>query len=157
VLTPKQHEAVGRLTLAFNEIEQMLDNWFPDMLGCAEPTVAFLIARRESFVRQKIAFLEQILNGILEDRPAVESEIKAVITLLGEAKTLNGNRNDYVHSFAFIDNRHKKRKNRMKKKTIDCDKEQILALAGQASDLAMHLSQAFHKLQTALIKARYHV
>lgn len=154
MLTAKQYEAVGRLTITFNDIDQMLDMWLPDILGNPEPSVAFLIAGNEMFFKRKIEFSKKLLKAILDDQSAAKPEIDAVSELLEKAKALNGQRNQYVHSVAFVDYKERRRKLRTDKGVIECNEDEVMALADKAGDITVKLSQAFQKLQTILIKLR---
>jgi hypothetical protein len=155
MLTAEQFEAIGRLTIAFNEIEHLLDMYLPDILGNPEPSVAFLIAEAQSSVSRKIEFLKKLLEEISRDRPAAQSEITTVVGLLDKAKELSGRRNDYVHAFAFVDFKAKKRNLRTKKGVIECNANEILAVANEMDLFTVPLSQALHDLKTVLIKLRY--
>jgi hypothetical protein len=75
--------------------------------------------------------------------------------LLDKAKALLGQRNDYIHAYAFVDNRVRKRKLRTKKGDFECNEGEILTLAEQAGNLNTQLNHALHELKTMLITLRY--
>ena len=154
MLSPKQYEAIGRLALAFNGIEQMLDMYLPDMLGNPEVSLAFALAERATSTARKIEFLRKVLQAILRDRPPVQPEISAVLALLERAKILSQRRNEYIHAFAFVDYEKRKRMLRTKNQLIECNEQEIMDLANEADDLRMYLSQSLHKLQVLLMKMR---
>jgi hypothetical protein len=155
MLTSKQYEAIGRLAVGFNEVEQMLDMYLPDLLGNPEPSAAFFIADPDNSAARKIEFIRRLLQSILQDRPVVQSEVGTVLGLLDKAKALLGQRNDYIHAFAFVDNRVRKRKLRTKKGDFECNEDEILTLAEQAGNLTTQLSHALHELKTMLMTLRY--
>ena len=155
MLTQNQYEAIGRLALAFNEIDQMLDMYLPDILGNPEPTVAFFVAESQNFAARKIDFFKNLLKAILRDRPTAQAEILTVLALLDKAKAFSGQRNDYIHAFAFVDWKARKQNLRMKNRVVECNEEEIMTLAFEMSELTVPLSHALYELKMLLIKLRY--
>jgi hypothetical protein len=154
MLTAKQYEAIGRMTLAFNGIEQLLDMYLPDILGNPEPSVAYLVAEKQHSATRKMDFLRELLEVICGDRPTVQAEAATVRDLLEKTKEFGRRRNEYVHSYAFIDYKARKRMLRSKKEVIECNEKDITDLATEMDDITVPLSQALHKLMTVLIKVR---
>lgn len=98
------------MTLAFNDIEHMIDMWVPSILGNPEASVAFLVAGKEKFAKRKIKFVRDLLEAFQQDRQAARLEIETVQQLLDKANLLYGRRNQYVHACAFVDYTARKRK-----------------------------------------------
>ena len=154
MLTGKQFEAIGRLTLGFNELETVLDTCLPYILQNPEWSVCLLMADKGHRFSDKIERFIKVLKAILEERPIAESRIKSVTSLLAKAKHIATKRNEYVHSVAYIDFRVNKRMIRNKKGTTTIDENEILQLAEEAGYIAMHLSQECENLRSLLMTLR---
>src|SRR5258708_27509171 len=105
MLTAKQYEVIGRLALAFNEIDEMIDMYLPYILGNPEWSVSLLMSDRSLSFNRKADFFRRVLLAIVEERPILEVQLKAVVDLLDKGKRLAEKRNGYVHSIGFIDYR----------------------------------------------------
>jgi len=135
MLTPKQFESIGRLTLAFNEIEEMISIYLPYILQNPEWNVSLLIAEGETFSR-KLEFFKKVLAAIADERPIAEVQTKAVQDLLDKAKRIADKRNYYVHAIGFIDFTKNERMLRSKRGVSPVDESEIFTLAAEASDIA---------------------
>jgi hypothetical protein len=154
MLTGKQFEAIGRLTLGSNDLEAVIDTYLPYILQNPEWSVCLLMADKGQRFSEKIERFIKVLTAILEERPIAESQINSVIGLLAKAKQIAIKRNEYVHSVAYIDFRVNKRMIRNKKGTATIDENQILQLAEEAGYIAMHLSQECENLRSLLVTLR---
>lgn len=71
MLTPNQYESIGRLALAFNEVEVIIEAYFKSILSTPEPSVALLIAEEDTISR-KIERFTSVVRAITgEGRPAI--------------------------------------------------------------------------------------
>jgi hypothetical protein len=153
MLTPQQFEAIGRLTLAFNDIEYMIEVYLAHMLGTPEWSVSVLIAEEEQFGKKAERF-KRVLREIAEERPQIETRINLVLGLIAKAKELADNRNKYVHALVVHDFATNQAKLRMRREEIMCDEQKITDLAMQASDLAEQINTQCGELHEALEFAR---
>jgi hypothetical protein len=157
-LTSKEYEAVGKLALAFNEVEAVIDDYLPSIIGAPEWRVAeFFAARDEGFVR-KTDRLSAVVKRIEEHFGALRYITDAVLNLLKEAKELAARRNEYVHAVVVFDFR--KNATKIKKRVEKVDREEVfdeagvIALARQASDLAIRLDNELGNLLGPLVELR---
>lgn len=97
MLTLKQYEAVGRLTLAFNDIEFVIETYTTFFIGSPEYAVSEWLAEKGMF-QQKVERLESVLKALVIERPLLESAIKTIMDHLQQAKELASQRNLYVHA-----------------------------------------------------------
>ena len=154
MLTGKQFEAIGRLTLGSNDIETMLDTYLPYILQNPEWSVCLLMADKGQRFGDKIERFIKVLKAILEERPIAGSQINSVIGLLEKAKHIAKKRNEFVHSVGYIDFRVNKRMIRNKQGTSPIDENEILHLAEEAGYIAAHLSQECENLRSLLVTLR---
>src|SRR5947209_2842726 len=146
-MTPKQYEAIGRLALAFNEVEVIIEEYFASILSTPERGVAVLIAQEDS-VSRKIDRFKGILKAINRERPSITEQVNIVFGLLENAQMLGGKRNEYVHAYAVDETllRIKKREERV------CDEFAIEALTVQVNELSHDLDfECFELLESILV------
>jgi len=153
MLTPQQFEAIGRLTLAFNDIEYMIEVYLAHMLGTPEWSVSVLIAEEEQFSKKAERF-KRVLRKIQEERPQIETRVTSVLGLIAKAKEVAEKRNDYVHALVVHDFATNQTKLRIRREEIICDERGIIDLAMQASALAQQINTECGELHEALESAR---
>ena len=92
MLTPSQYEAVGRLTLAFNDIEFVIETYTAFLIGSPEYAVGEWLAEQGLF-QQKADRLAGVLKSIIAERPILEPLTSAIIDQLKQARNLAEERN----------------------------------------------------------------
>jgi hypothetical protein len=152
-LSPKQYEAIGRMTLAFNDLEAVLEAYLMASLATPESGVSMLLSDEGSF-HQKVERLKRILRKISAERQGLESHTQTVIHLLGKASNLAKRRNDYVHAMVVQDLRTKAIQLRMRGASAVCDEKEINDLTGQLKALWNKLIMAYGELITVLCELR---
>jgi hypothetical protein len=89
MLSQEQFAAVGRLTLAFNRVEVVIDGYAGLLLGTTEPSVARFTVEREPNVARKVSLLTGIIKAVLSEHPGLaETAGKAMIVLRKKANRL---------------------------------------------------------------------
>jgi dGTP triphosphohydrolase len=154
MLKAAQYEAIGRLTLAFNEIEYVIDDWCPHFIGAAEWSVSVFLAQTENTFQHKADRFKQIIEAIAKDQPLTHPNTETIESLLKKAKCVAGNRNKYVHSLVKMDFETKSPKLMNKGKETPCDERVITDLATEASYLAHHLEDECAELLAMLAELR---
>lgn len=145
MLTPKQYEAVGRLALAFNEIEHYFGVYMGHLLGTPERGVAELFAEEGAFARKAERF-KRVLKVIRAERPAAAVWIEGVEKLIDQAKAIAEERNGYVHALVVEDFERNETQLEVRGKRIVCDEDEIVDLAMQAAELVKEMHVQFGDL-----------
>jgi hypothetical protein len=65
MLTPKQYQLIGNLTLHFNEIELVIQVYFPYLVGAHEDTIGELIVSNEPSFSSKVELLRKVLKELV--------------------------------------------------------------------------------------------
>lgn len=156
MLTPKQFEAIGRLTLAFNELEDIIEAYYASLLGTPEYSVALAIAEEEFFAK-KIEKLRTVAKAYSDAYPEsdISKQAKVVFELLSKAQSIGKRRNEYVHAKVMAagpDGETRLKIKRSIEKT--CNELEILALVGEISNLLEPLSHECFELLEAILCAR---
>jgi hypothetical protein len=139
MLTPKQFEAIGRLTLAFNELEYAVREYTPLLIGEKAPRSGF---------SDKTRFLRKGL--IAQDRPGWSAPI---LEALAKAEELAKKRNGYVHALVIHDFGTNETRLRIQKRESTPrneipDPTAIINLSLEAHTLAAHFSVQCENLLT---------
>ena len=66
MLSDEQYQAIGRLTIGFNEIDYLMDGYLIEYLGIPEFFIGEEILKREKFFRQRISLFDDVLKGDTE-------------------------------------------------------------------------------------------
>src|ERR1700730_3673566 len=96
-ITAKQYEAIGRLSVAFNELELSIEVLLVHTIGSSEWSVASLIGEGEGFAR-KVRRFREVLLALKKERPEFSSAIDSVVKVLQGADDVALKRNAYVHA-----------------------------------------------------------
>lgn len=153
-LSSKQYEAIGRMALAFNDLEDVLETYLVALLWTHELGVSWLLAEEGSFY-QKTERVKRILREISVERQGLDARIQTIIRLLGQARGLAQRRNDYVHAMVVRDIQTKDIRLRMRGGTFTaCDEKEINDLTEQLKALWNELMEAYVELMTVLCELR---
>lgn len=132
MLTAKQFEAIGRLTIAFNEVENVFEAYIARLIGAQERGVSLLLAGEGTF-RHKAARFRAILERLPEDHSdLVYVQIRAVLQLVRQAEELAIERNKYVHASITYDIAKNETTLLSRERTISCDEKAICEVAAKA-------------------------
>jgi hypothetical protein len=157
MLTPTQLEAIGRLTLAFNEIDEVVGANLAAIIECPEWSVSLLLAEGESFNRRTDLF-RRVLDSIAAERPVVGPRIHSIQALLQKALEVSKKRNEFIHAVEYVDYEKNERMLRTKKKgIIPIVEQEIRDLADQAYAIAYQLLTECGELGADLSALRWGV
>jgi hypothetical protein len=151
MLSQEQFAAIGRLTLAFNRVEAVIDGYAGLLLGATEVSVAGFILGREQNVDRKVSLLAGIIKAILSEHPGLAETAGKATSVLQKVKLLAERRNSIVHSLVATDQQgNAVLFNKWEKVTPNCDVESLDALAKDAEDLAMSINISCGDLEQQL-------
>ena len=154
MLTSEQYEAVGRLAVAFNDIEFMIEVYIANVLDTPEWKQSVFLAEREFGFAKKRTLLKNLLEIAEAEYPLLKPHIETVNLLLSKAAEIASKRNEHVHGLAVTDNISKEVVRRYKGIEKPCDADAIKALASEASKLAEQLNLACLEVVMRLVRAR---
>jgi hypothetical protein len=149
MLTEKEFAAIGRLTIAFNEIDETVAVYLPIILQTPEPGVAVLIAESDSF-RKRADLCRNVLDAIARERPAAETLINIVRQLLKRSIEISQKRNQIVHSVESINYAKNERMLRSRKSVLPINAQDISDLGNEAFNIAYQLIAQFEELASFL-------
>jgi hypothetical protein len=154
VLKDKEYEAIGRLALAFNEVETVIDEYCPHILGASEWGVATALWDKKAGFDRKADRFASIVTAIAEHYGPLKGFTDPIIELLKSAKTLADKRNQYVHAVVFVNYEKNETLMMVRGNAQPCDEVGIRTLATEAVNLADRLEQHAAELVGHLIDLR---
>ncbi len=157
-MSSEQYEAVGKLVLAFNSVEAVIDEYLPYVIGAPEWRVAEFFAGRDEGFTRKAGRLATVVKLIADHFAPLGYVTNAIANLPEDAKTLANSRNQYVHALVVFDFRTNETKIRKRIGKVDHEEvpnaADLIALATQAHDLAMRLDNELGNLLGNLVDLR---
>lgn len=140
MLTAKQYEGIGRFTIAFNEIDQVVEVYLPLLVKYSQCTLPASYRNPRTFHARSTAF-----RAALELASAAD-ELASVYTgdilkILDRAEAIAAIRNQYVHAVAFIDFQTNTRMLQMRNGDAVPDEKQITDLAMESAWLAKNVTE----------------
>jgi hypothetical protein len=139
MLTPEQYEAVGRITLAFNEIEFMVEAYLAHIIDSPEKNVSQFLAGSDQIFKKTQRF-DKILKLIEKEYSALAKQVQIVRDLLRRALALAEERNGYVHALIVQDFGTRETKLRIRGKgEVACNVAELHRLAEEMTRLANEL------------------
>ena len=100
MLTAAQYEAIGRVALGLNDLEDVIGLGLSYILGMHEEIVSQKLVDRERFLARKIVLFREVLNALCTEYPNLEPEIKHMEQVLKEVDDVADRRNKIVHAKA---------------------------------------------------------
>jgi hypothetical protein len=155
MLTADVYEAIGRLTVAFNDVDYMMTSCITDLTGDGEVGEAQAITEENDpgFGRKRDT-LKGLLKVVGREFPELGARIKALVALLGEAKQLSNRRNEHIHSLVFRDIGSKTIRFRYRGVPKPVDADAISSAAKESAALFHKLIDAYSYLAEDLRQAR---
>lgn len=138
MLTEKQYEGIGRLTIAFNEIDAVVEAYLPLIAQFSKYALPTPHNVPRNFNGRAQA-LKMTLEAVSADDELAGAYAGGVLKLLDMATTLAAKRNKYVHAVALIDVVTNARTLKMRSGSVPPDEKQIFELAEEASFIASKL------------------
>jgi hypothetical protein len=154
MLSSKQYETIGRLTIGFNEIEFLVEIYIVNFLGATEFAIGEMIASREKFFRHRTDLLEAILKVIADQYKFLSPQVSAVQNYISQARRLADKRNGIVHGLLIPDNRSGRPSLRFKNKDVVWDEAALEKLLTDLSKLTDDLSDACYALKEVVDETR---
>jgi hypothetical protein len=140
MLTPRQYEGIGRFTIAFNEIDEVVKVYFPLVVQYSKCTLPPPHDALRKFHARSVA-LRKALEAASAVDPLAGAHAAGILSFLDMANTIAAKRNQYVHAVAFIDFTTNTRMLQMKSGAAPPDEKQIFDLAAEASFVAAKLAE----------------
>ena len=140
MLTAKQYEGIGRFTIAFNEIDQIVEVYLPLVVKYSQCMLPAVHRNPRTFHTRAVAFRTAL------ELASAGNEIAAVyaagiLKLLDRAEVIAATRNQYVHAVAFIEFQTNRRMLQMRNGDAEPDEKQITDLAMESAWLARHFAE----------------
>jgi hypothetical protein len=140
MLTAKQYEGIGRFTIAFNEIDQVVEVYLSLVVKYAQCTLPAVHRKPRTFHARVSAFRAAL------ELASAGNEIAAaystgILKLLDRAEAIAATRNQYVHAVAFIDFQTNTRMLQMRSGDVAPDEKQITDLAMESAWFARHFAE----------------
>lgn len=145
MLTSQQYEAIGRLTVFFNAIDDVLTGYLPliPRAGDFEPPPG--LGGERNF-RGRVAALERILEIASAKDQVAAIHAVGIITLLKRAAEVSAKRNEMAHAVVLNDFATNTSYLSTRKGLVVPDERAITDLAGQALWLAQQLAEQCEEL-----------
>jgi hypothetical protein len=103
MLTPKQYELVGRLTIDFSDLETAIEICAANLMGADSIFVALRVVRSAKTLDGRLSMLKEILNGLARECESFEPLVKDVLLQIERVYGLKDKRNKVVHSQSYED------------------------------------------------------
>ncbi|HEY1501204.1 MAG TPA: hypothetical protein VGF88_16645 [Acidobacteriaceae bacterium] len=145
MLTSRQYEAIGRLTILFNEIDEILTVYLPLILqfGKFDPRQG-LGSERTFHARARA--MQQVLAIAAESDQIAAIHVSGILPLLERSLQLSAQRNELVHAVVFMDFARNERLLRTRRGEAAPDEALILDLGTEAAWTARQLADACEEL-----------
>jgi hypothetical protein len=140
MLTTKEYEGIGRFTIAFNEIDQMVEVYLPLVVKYARYTLPAVHRKPRTFHARAAAF-RAALELASASNEIAGAYASGIFKLLDRAEAIAATRNQYVHAVAFIDFETNTRMLQMRNGDAAPDEKQITDLAMESAWLARHFAE----------------
>ncbi len=98
MLTSKQYELVGRLTIHFNDLETAIEICVVNLMGAESLTIALRVVQSQRNFDGKLRLLSEILKAMDGESEPTSVAAKGVAQQLVEAKAVADERNKVIHS-----------------------------------------------------------
>lgn len=129
-LSVKQYAAIGRTAVACSRIEYLIRYFAAHCVGSPE----FDIANSAIDDRQPREAFEKVIRAVSLEYPALQTRVRAVKTILGEAKDLADKRNVLMHGIVEVDPKTRKPTIYARKGSLSCDQRELDDVAVEATD-----------------------
>ncbi len=145
MLTAKQYETIGRLTILFNEIDEAVKMYLPLIARYSRYTLPLSYGEQSRF-RMRADIFRKALNSAAEADLLAAAYADTVLKFLNTADKVATKRNEYVHAVVFIDWQTNTRMLQMRSGIVVPDAEQICDLAKEAAFVAWMLAESCESL-----------
>jgi hypothetical protein len=156
MLTARQFEMIGRVTIAFNGIEAIIEFYGPMFVYGTISDGASLALGAKAKIEEKYNFkwklksLTSILNSLAENHSELSPMIDALLEMLKRAGNLSDERNQIVHGHVVVDPGSQHFVLKGKGSTINASEERLESLVAEVSGFVDVFGLACYELYTAL-------
>jgi hypothetical protein len=140
MLTSRQYEGIGRFTIAFNEIDEVVKAYLPLVMQYSKCTLPPPHDAPRKFHARSVALRKALELASAVD-PLAGAYAVGILKFLDMANNIAAKRNQYVHAVAFIDFTTNTRMLQMKSGAAPPDEKQIFDLAAEACFVAAKLAE----------------
>lgn len=145
MLTANQYEGIGRFTIAFNEIDQVVEVYLPLLVKYSQCTLPASHRNPRTFHARVTAFRVALeLASTAQELAAAYAG--GILKILDRAEAIAATRNQYVHAVAFIDFQTNTRMLQMRNGDAAPDEKQITDLAMESAWLARNFAEECESL-----------
>ena len=89
MLEPHVHEAIGRFTVAFNEVDFWVEVYIANLLDLPEFEISIWLADRESGFDRKKGLLKDLVNRLAKSYPILQPHVDSLgVFLTGQVHSL---------------------------------------------------------------------
>jgi hypothetical protein len=149
MLTPKQYESLGKLSLTFNHLEYVLERLIGYYLSGGTDSRLVKTVAAEGTFSQKAARFGRLLRTFREDHPDLAAESDVVRGFLTKAIQVAEKRNAYMHALTTHDWFKNETRLIMKGVETVCDEKEInrldMEIMGVHAQLGSTASELFRK------------
>jgi hypothetical protein len=142
MLTPKQYESLGMLSLTFNHLEDIIERLIAYYLSGDTGSRLVKTVAAEGNFSQKASRFGRLVRAVREDHPELAAEIDEVREVLTNAIQVAEKRNAYMHALTTHD--WHKGETRLIIKGVEavCDEEEIIRLDREIMGVQVQLFSA---------------
>ncbi len=140
MLTARQYEGIGRLTIAFNEIDEVVKAYLPLVVQYSKSSGPVPQNVLGTFHRRAVAF-RKVLESASVINELAGADAGSTLHVLDMAEEIAAKRNEYVHAVAFIDFTTNTRMLQTRSGNAPPDEKQIFDLASKAAFMALILAE----------------
>lgn len=140
MLTARQYEGIGRFTIAFNEIDEVVKAYVPLVEKYSKCVLPAGQARLQTFHTRLDSFRKVLKAASATDQLA-GAYAANILKVLDTVSLVAAKRNEYVHAVAFIDFSTNTRMLQTRSGNVLPDEKQIFDLANQSAFMASKLAE----------------
>jgi len=145
MLSPRQYEAIGRLTVAFNEIDAVVEAYLPLIPQFGGFTAPAGLGRERSFSHRLRTF-RKVLELASDGDPVAGAYCGGISQVLDKCEKVSVKRNEYAHGVAIIDFVRNKTLLKTRSGDIAPDEKSIVESAAEAAFWASRLADECEEL-----------
>jgi len=139
MLTSKLYEAVGRLTILFNEIDEILNEYLPLIPQFGRLDLPKGLGNEPTFNARANTF-RRVLELASEADAIAAIHVSAILPLLDRSLQLAAKRNEFVHAVAFMDFANNERLLKTRKGVVPPDEKLLIDLGSEAAFTARKIA-----------------
>jgi len=163
MLTTRQFELIGRMTIAYNDLEAIIVNYVPTFvlgpmeIGQSLAELAKTYVGKQHTFAKKSECMKTILKALPDDYEEITPHIKSVLGSLTRAKDFARRRNEIVHGEIDFDEANNQFVLRNREGRVDSSEETLNQLVNELSQFVDEFRLSCNDLYTVLSEKRgYH-